>query len=427
MDSPYSSRDLSALPSLNEAASLLHEMARDQVVRVSRPVDKPLVLYGAGSLGRMAREYLNHVGIPVHLVVDMNARQLSQDAYWAGIPLLRPDEITPDQQQGTLLALCIVTAPYAPMANELASAGWKDIVPFYDIAEHYRDRHPLSNGWFAAPFSKQDEGAIASALECWSDDVSRAHHLQFLAWRRLRQEWSFPDARIDTSNRFFIPEMLAALGQNERFLDAGSYVGQVIKTFLLHTEKQFEHIWAFEPDAGSRAKLQSLLSDMEETRRQEIEILPWAITETEGERPFFSDLGYASQCSDLGGELVPCRAIDTLNLAPTFIKLHLEGMELPALRGAIRTLRQHRPLLTATIYHNDDGLWRTPLWLQNNLPGYALLFRLHSWCGTGATIYALPEERWPASMEATETGLTLAGDPDPCMIAAILRGHDELP
>lgn len=427
MDSPYSSRDLPSIPSPSEATRLLHEIARDQLARVSRPVDKPLVLYGAGSLGRMAREYLNRMGIPIQLVVDVNALKLCQDSFWSGIPLLHPDEITPDMQQGALLVLCIVTAPYTPMAKELASAGWKDIVPFYDIAEHYRDRHPLSNGWFAAPFSKQDEDAISSALECWNDGVSRAHHLQFLAWRRLRQEWSFPDARIDTRNRFFIPEMLAALGANERFLDVGSYVGQVIQTFLQHTENQFEHIWAIEPDSGSRAKLQRLLSDIAETQRQEIEILPWAITETVGKHPFFSDLGYASQCSNLGGKLVHCRTIDTLNLAPTFIKLHLEGMELPALRGATQTLRQHRPLLTATIYHNEDGLWRTPLWLQNNLPGYCLLFRMHSWCGTGATIYALPEERWPSSIAATDTPAILAGNPDPCMIAPNLRGNEEHP
>lgn len=411
MDSPYSSRAFATLPSPSEAVGLLHEIARNQMAHVSRSVDKPLVLYGAGSLGRMAREYLDRVGIPVRLVVDMNAWQLRHDAYWAGIPLLHPDEITSELQDGTLLALCIVTAPYVPMAKELAASGWQDIVPFYDIAEYYRDRHPLSNGWFAGPFSKQDERTIASALQCWSDSASRAHHLQFIAWRRLRQEWNFRNAGIDISNRFFIPEIQIALGRNERFLDAGSHVGQVIVTFLEHTENQFEHIWAIEPDAGNRAKLQSRLSNKEEIRHQEIEILPWAITETEEERPFFGDLGYASQCSELGRERVRCRAIDTLNLAPTFIKLHLEGMELPALRGAINTLLQYRPLLTATVYHNEDGLWRTPLWLRNNLPDYRLLFRMHSWCGTGATIYALPEERWPASMATTEARPTLAAPP----------------
>lgn len=397
MDFPYASHHFPAPPSSSEAHDLLHEISRDQVVRASRPVNKPLVLYGAGDLGRMAREYLNHLGIPIHFVVDARARQLGQDVYWAGIPLLTPDEITPDMQKDTLLALCIVTAPYAPIAKELASVGWKDVVPFYDITEHYRDRHPLSNGWFAAPFSKHDETAIASALEGWSDNASRAHHLQFLAWRRLRQEWDFRHAPVNTSNRFFIPEIQATLCRNERFLDAGSHKGQVIKTFLGHTQGRFEKIWAIEPDADSRSKLLKLISEMDEKERQKIDILPWALADTEIERPFLSGLGYASQCTALGGEYAHCRTIDALNLAPTFIKLHLEGMELAALRGAVHTLSKHRPVLTATVYHNDDGLWRTPLWLKQNLPGYSLVFRMHSWCATGATVYAIPDERRPTT------------------------------
>jgi hypothetical protein len=46
-----------------------------------------------------------------------------------------------------------------------------------------------------------------------------------------------------------------------------------------------------------------------------------------------------------------------------------------------------------TVYHNADGIWKTPAWLMETLPGYRFLFRAHSWCGTGAVIYALPEEK----------------------------------
>ena len=87
------------------------------------------------------------------------------------------------------------------------------------------------------------------------------------------------------------------------------------------------------------------------------------------------------------------RRLDTLGLAPTFIKRHLEGGELPALKGARETLAKHRPLVVATVYHNDDGIWRTPSWLMETLPDYRFLFRAHSWCGTGAVVYALPRER----------------------------------
>jgi len=47
----------------------------------------------------------------------------------------------------------------------------------------------------------------------------------------------------------------------------------------------------------------------------------------------------------------------------------------------------------ATVYHNEDGIWKTAHWLMDTLPDYRFLFRAHSWCGTGAVIYAIPEER----------------------------------
>lgn len=404
MDNSYHCRDIPSLPSREEVDALLTEIALDRAIRRARPVDKPLALYGAGTLGRMAREYFDYLGIPIRLVVDANAKNLRKIPDWQNICLLCPDEVTSEIKRDTLLSLCIATTPYAPIAKDLSLAGWKDIVPFYDIAEHYRERHPLSNGWFAKPFSLYEQSAIAGVLQSWHDDISRAHHLQFLAWRRLRQEWRFRGAEIDISNRFFIPEVCSTLRENERFLDAGSHVGQVIETFLLHTKNQFEHIFAIEPDPASLAKLNKLSESLDEQLQKKIEILSYAIADKDGKRSFVSNLGYASQCWHSGLDTVTCRSLDTLDLAPTFVKLHLEGMELAALYGARQTLCTHRPILTSTVYHNEDGLWRTAHWLQENLTEYALFFRLHSWCGTGATIYAIPNER---TLHSTTMGSSL--------------------
>jgi hypothetical protein len=85
--------------------------------------------------------------------------------------------------------------------------------------------------------------------------------------------------------------------------------------------------------------------------------------------------------------------IDAADLATGFVKLHLEGGELDALKGGVAYFRQNRPIIAVTVYHNDDGLWRTAHWMHGNLDDYSLLMRTHSWCGTGAVIYALPNER----------------------------------
>ena len=80
-------------------------------------------------------------------------------------------------------------------------------------------------------------------------------------------------------------------------------------------------------------------------------------------------------------------------MTPTYMKFHLEGWELPALKGANRTIREHRPIIAVTSYHNEQGIYELPSWLMENLASYKFIFRLHSWCGTGAVTYCIPLER----------------------------------
>src|ERR1019366_4886047 len=97
-------------------------------------------------------------------------------------------------KRSTRLEVGMVTSPYVPLEASLLDSGFIDVVPFYDLAETFRHLHPLSNGWFAPPLTAQEQDETAEVLSAWDDDVSRAHHLQFLAWRRLREEWIFEPA-----------------------------------------------------------------------------------------------------------------------------------------------------------------------------------------------------------------------------------------
>ena len=343
-------------------------------------------------MGRLARDFLNAVGHKFDTIIDRNARQLAQDAEWSGMSLVAPDEVPDDAKRGARIAVSIVTSPYEPLERSLSALGFEDIVPFYDLAESFRHRHPLSNGWFAPPLTAQDQERTAKVLALWDDDVSRAHHLQFLAWRRLREEWTFAPAPLDTGNRFFIPEVVGSLRNDEVLLDAGAHEGSVIDTFVRRLSGEFRQIVAVEPDPANRTQLEDRLRRLLPDDRR-VTIYDCALAEGEGEALFHDGLGYASQLSQTGRMRVKTRPIDALGMAPTFVKLHLEGGELTALKGGRQTLIANRPLIAATVYHNDDGIWKTAHWLMETLADYRFLFRLHSWCGTGAVVYAIPNKR----------------------------------
>ena len=363
---PHIARSFQELPNQVEAPTLLEAI----VAASCHPLvltGMPLVLYGNGDLGKLAKEYLKSVGRDFVAVIER-------------------DE---EADVNSCVAVSVVTSPYVPIERALLKRGFKTVVPFYDLTEEYREWHPLSNGWFAPNFTYLSTLRTNRVLNFWHDDISRAHHLQFIAWRRAREEWVFDSAPVIPDNRFFIPEIIDVLREDESFIDAGAHFGSVSRAFIKLTKGKFKHISAIEPDKFNREVLQNELPT-----DKRIKIWPYALSNVSGIANFHEGLGYSSQLSTTGKTYVITYPIDLLNLSPTFIKLHLEGTELAALKGAKRTLLTKRPIIAATVYHNEDGMWETPLWLMENLSDYRFLFRQHCWCGTGAVIYAIPEERY---------------------------------
>ena len=379
-------------PDADQAAMLLAELATAPCAFSPVAADVPLALYGAGNMGRLARDFLATVGRKPVMVIDRDARRLAQEPSWTGERLVHPDEMAEFAKDGLRIAVCVVTAPYVPIERSLQQLGFEDIVPFYDLAESFRGVHPLSNGWFAAPLTAFDREKTAEVLARWDDDVSRAHHLQFLAWRRLREEWVFDAAPTPDCARFFIPEVARVLNDDEFLLDAGAHDGSVSQAFVRHTKGAFRRIAAIEPDPSNRARLEANLQFWLPADPR-VTVYDCALADDEGEALFHDGLDYASQLSPTGRMRVTTRPLDALDLSPTFVKIHLEGGELTALKGARKILLGIRPIVATTVYHNADGIWKTPHWLMQLLPNYRFFFRAHSWCGTGGVVYAIPKER----------------------------------
>jgi FkbM family methyltransferase len=382
-------------PDVTTAAQLIQTIAAQNVQHAPRTIDKPLVLYGAGNLGKLAKAYLDFCGIPVICVIDAQAHLARVNSFWAGVNITYPDASSEATKKTSLIAVCIATSPYGPIHRQLEEQGWSDIVPFYDIAEAYQDKHPLANGWFAGNLTHGDVSAMQEVAAGWDDDISRAHQIQFFAWRRLREEWVFPEAPVTTNDRYFVPEVYGILHDRESFLDLGAHSGDVSTRFAKVVRGTFHSIAAIEPDPNNLKNLKNTFSQaFDSSQRKRITILDHVLDEHPGVCRYCDGLDYASQISLLGSRQTPVNSLDELDLEPSFIKLHLEGKELAVLKGGTETINRFRPIIAATAYHNQQGLWELPLWLINNLRNYRFLLRLHGWCGTGLVIYAIPQERY---------------------------------
>lgn len=381
------------LPDVLQAIKILRDRLSGKEQLLPRLVDKPLVLYGAGNLGLMACEYLKKIKILPDAVIDKKVSIDETNSLFNGIPFLNPANMSEEVKCKSLLAICVVSASYEEIRKSLKNQGWLDIVPFYDIVESYRHIHPLSNGWFAEPFNRRDLAAIELVIEGYADDISRAHFLQFIAWRRLRQEWYFEGASIQINNRFFIPEIKSKLGNEEVFIDVGAHHGSVSERFIEEVCGKFKEITAIEPDPENILILNEYFANQENCIKEKVRVFEDFIDEKPSSRKYFVGLGYSSQFSEIGNIVVDSKTIDSLVLEPTYMKFHLEGFELAALKGSVLTISKFRPKISITAYHNPDGIYLMLLWLINNLNNYDYLFRMHGWCGTGAVIYCIPIEK----------------------------------
>ncbi|NQU34005.1 MAG: hypothetical protein HQ521_12285 [Bacteroidetes bacterium] len=374
-----------------EALKLLEEIAIRPSHSSPRKVNKPLAIYGAGAFGKMAKEYFDNIGIKIAFIVDENAEKHRSDVFWNNKILLAPNEVSHKEKKDVLLAICVGKIPYLDVVTPLYLSGWLDIVPFYTISAGYRDKHPLGNGWFTDGLSFVDLDGIQEVLMCYDDDISRAHHIQFLAWHHLQEEWSFDKAPIIPDNRYFIPEITRLLHEKEVFLDLGAHHGSVIESFIKIVNQYFREIIAVEPDNANLQKLKLCVASYPLEIRSKIKILPFVIGEECKLLNFYEGLDFASQVCKYGNTQFIAKSIDSLSLKATFIKAHLEGSEMGALLGGIQTVIEFRPLIAMTVYHNRLGLWECSKIMMDEYSkyGYRFLFRLHSWHGSGAVLYLI--------------------------------------
>ena len=379
--------------SINEANRDLNILVSTKSLPTPTKITKKLILYGVGNMGKLAKFFFDNLGFDIDLILDKNPKKSSD--FFEKLKVDTPQNITDINKEDYIVAVSIANSPFNEIKNYLEGLGFFNITPFYDIAETYHSLHPLRNGWFLDELNSDDVEKIKKVISMLLDDNSRAFYLQFLYWRLLRIEKVFSDERIDITNKFFIPEIFDILNSDEIYLDGGSHHGEVIERFIANVKNKFNKIYSIEPDFNNLLILNKTIKSLNLTSNN-FKLLPFPIGDSSAEKEFAIGYGYASKLTTLDtvkSIKLEVKKIDTLDIRPTFIKLHLEGGEYNALKGAINTIIKNRPILCVTTYHNDDGVWKIPLFLKEQLKNYKFIYRLHSWCGTGAILYAIPNER----------------------------------
>lgn len=351
----------------------------------------PVVLYGAGMLGRHVAARLRRAGItPVAFADDTHAKH---GAILDGLDVMPPFRVVEHFGEGVLFIVTIFNPglKFLDARERLRRLAEGGVFSFLHLAQIFPGEF-LPFGPFEPPSAlaaKRDD--IRRTYDLLADDESRR---EFVGHLRFRLHSDFAALPPNGHEGYFPRDLFPApLSDNVRFVDCGAYDGDTIAAFLRHQHGRFSTIDAFEPDAGNFRRLAAHVASLGPDASRRIALHQSGVGAMREARSFNATGNMAAAFNPSGAARVPVVAIDDLIVPderPVYVKYDIEGGESEALRGTSSLIRLAQPLLAISIYHRPDDLWQLPLQARALNPDYQLYVRTQGEDGTDVVCYAIP-------------------------------------
>lgn len=356
--------------------------------------DRPMVLFGAGNLGRATLRGLRKAGVEPLAFSDNDAAKWGKTI--DGLKVLPPQEAAREHGSSAVFVVCIWNAlgthRYVKSHAQLAGLGCTRVSPFMVLYWKYPETL-LSYLLFDLPHKVLDaRDQVRSALRLWHDESSRIEYYAQIRWRLLADFNVLPEPLQCPD---YLPPGVFRFLEQEVFVDCGAYNGDSIENLFIKPGRSFAAVHALEPDPGTFAKLNTYVSGLPEGLRCKISTQDLAASSRWHEATFQADGSEAASFSAGGNVRVRCGPLDEAlkDNAPTFIKMDIEGAEQDALCGAVGIIQRCQPLLAICVYHKQADIWEIPALINSIKPGYRFFLRPHLPEGMQSVCYAVPEAR----------------------------------
>lgn len=362
---------------------------------------RDIVLYGGGRLGKMAFHLLKKAGVSVAAIIDQNAPRL---AGVFPVPVLTLEDAAKKFDHKRFIFDCVFKTDFQLAESVLKPLGFHNIYTIYDLLYSIPSLH-FANGWQSGALSDADKAGIAAVYENLADDASRAVYLDNLAWRISRAAPRQRGFLISEDDKYFNAITRYAPMKDTHFLDVGAFD-------LFFTLQALDagcntyppaRVLALEPDPESYAVCERVYAALSAEKRGKVTLSRLAVSGKAGRMQILSGHDLSSKlvrADNLSGRetLTECETTTLDALASDlpavgYVKLHVEGEELPALKGGVQCFAKHRPVVALNCSHNRDGLWEISDFLMRHTEDYRYYFRSHAHYGEGLTFYAAPHEK----------------------------------
>lgn len=329
---------------------------------VSKRKDK-VVIWGAGAC---AESFLNNCGFTGDFDYFVDGNKNKWNTVFLSKSIHSVDAFIKDSNQDTILL--IATMYFKSVIEQLETLGYNGYV-YSAFHVDYKLGQGACEGL---------ENNIEGLKNMLADDKS-AEIVNKILFKRKNLDVDYSD--INEPHQYFIDEIMDK-NPDAVFIDGGAYLGETIDQFIEFQNNQFKKVFSFEMDENNFRKIDS------KKYGNRVEILNYGLWNEETECTYDSDTT-SSSLGEGGSNVAKCTTIDNIcsNEKVTFIKMDIEGAEIPALHGAYETIIKDKPQMAICLYHKPDDIFEIPFLLKKWVPEYNFYIRHHSDNFTETVLY----------------------------------------
>ena len=317
--------------------------------------DKPLVLYGMGLGAEKIMSELEQRGMRADDIFASD--EFVRGHSFKGYKVLRYSEVY-EKYKDFNIVLCFASH-IDEVIDRIAEIDSEHTVFAPDV--------PVAGGGlFTREYITENEEKFERAYSLLADEESKRVYKDILNFKVSGKIKYLLSSFCDKSKVY---SDILNLNENEEIIDLGAYDGDTIREFTAATGGKYKHITALEPDKKSYKKLLKNTDGM-----KNISTLNMGVWSKRDTLIFDAEAGRNSKLS-AEGVSVEVTDIDSLNIAPTFIKADIEGSEMKALEGAEKTIKKYLPKLYICAYHRNEDLFALPLKIKELSEKYKIYFR----------------------------------------------------
>lgn len=384
----------------SELEELLSESTDEVIMRERTSYDRVagaygdrIVLFGAGGMGRRTLAGLLKIGIRPLAFADNDSALHGTEI--DGVPVISPTKAAMIYGGSAVFVVTIwsslATDRMGQRISQLQKLGCERVVPagllFWKYPDIFLPYFPMDLAHKVLPHSED----IKRTLKLWADQESRG---EFIGQLRFRLEMNYDHMGASRGADAYFCAGLFEIKPDEVFVDCGAFDGDTIADFVRIRGLDFGEIIAFEPDRVNVLKLEERLRCLPPGVREKTTILPYALGAESGTVLFPATGSDQSRIGESGESIQLVTLDETLrDKQPSFIKFDIEGAEPASILGARGILKNKRPILAVSVYHEQAHLWQIPLLLAENCPNYSFYLRPHGAEGWDLVCYAVPRER----------------------------------